>query len=325
MESTKNSILDEIKETIEEVFSLRITDHVEINKGLLNLKWKFKTDNGVFFVKQYNAQRYPGSKEQRLNTALSFQMKLNGEGIRCPHILTNKEAAMIRTRSNIRFTIMEYCDGHLINAGKINSGQAYDLGVELAKIHIIINEHIYEKSAPTWVVPTKQQLLAKWDEKWLVTSSTNTEHINHYLRLQREIFENIEIDDFKDCKQGWAHSDLWCDNVLFHPQSLSVILDFDRLQYTYPELDIARAVLSFALDNNCLRMDVVKAFISGYNEVTNFTIEDLLCSIKLLYCLESFWWLGSKSFNREEPPKRFAAEMIWLSVNWTSLKKILSN
>jgi len=42
-----------------------------------------------------------------------------------------------------------------------------------------------------------------------------------------------------------------------------------------------------------------------------------------LYCLESFWWLNNDSFNNEGPPKRFADEMVWLSINWLNIEKIL--
>lgn len=323
MIDTKNSILDEIKETIERMFSIRVTGYKEINKGLLNLKWKFITDNRALFIKQYNSERYPASKENRLNTALIFQKKLSEKDIRCPYVLTFKGDVILRTKKNTRFIVTEYCDGNLINAGKINCNQAHDLGIEIAKIHSLINNQIDEKVIPAWVVPSKEQLIAKWNENWILTGDRNTADVNDFLKLQREIFENLDINIFEGCKPGWAHSDLWCDNILFNPNSLSAILDFDRLQYIYPELDISRAILSFALDNNCLRMDVVKAFIDGYNKIGNISADDIICSLKLLYCLESFWWLRNDSFNSEGPPKRFADEMVWLSVNWLDLGKVL--
>jgi hypothetical protein len=52
MINAKSSILDEIKETIEKIFSIRVTEYAEINKGLLNLKWKLITSNGILFIKQ---------------------------------------------------------------------------------------------------------------------------------------------------------------------------------------------------------------------------------------------------------------------------------
>lgn len=326
MINIENSILVEIKETIERMFSIRVTEYVEINRGLLNLKWKVITNKGTLFIKQYSEERYPTSNEKRLNrlnTAVLIQKRLNEEGIRCPHILTSNGEVILRTKQNIRFIITEYREGNLVNAGKINCNQFYDLGIELGKIHSLVNNQIDKKAIPRWVVPSKEQLMAEWNENWKLTNGRNTEDINNLLKLQKEIFENIDMNIFQGSKPGWAHSDLWCDNLLFYTDSLSAIIDFDRFQYIYPELDISRAILSFALDNNCLRMDAVKAFINGYNQFGNITADDIIRSLKLLYCLESFWWINNDSFNNEGPPKRFAYEMVWLSINWLNLEKIL--
>lgn len=326
MINVENSILVEIKETIERMLSIRVTEYAEINRGLLNLKWKVITNNGTLFIKQYSEERYPTSNEKRLNrlnTALLIQKRLSEKGIRCPHILTFNEEVILRTKRNIRFIITEYRDGNLINAGKINCNQFHDLGIELGKIHSLVNNQIDEKAIPRWVVPSKEQLIAEWNENWILTNGRNTADINAFLKLQKEIFENIDINIFEGSKPGWAHSDLWCDNILFYTDSLSAILDFDRFQYIYPELDISRAILSFALDDNCLRLDAVKAFMDGYNQFGNITADDIIRSLKLLYCLESFWWINNDSFNSEGPPKRFADEMVWLSINWLNLEKIL--
>lgn len=325
MTNVESNILIEIKETIERLFSIRVIDYVEINRGLLNLKWKVITNKGTLFIKQYNEERYPTSDEKRfnrLNTALLIQKSLSEEGIRCPHIITFHGEVILRTKQNIRFIITEYREGDLINAGKINCNQFHDLGVELGKIHSIVNSKIDEKAIPRWVIPSKEGLIADWNENWRLMKDRNTADINAFLKLQKEIFENIDISIFEASKSGWAHSDLWCDNILFYPDSLSAIIDFDRFQYIYPELDISRAILSFALDNNCLRMDVVKAFIEGYNRFGNITADDIIRSLKLLYCLESFWWLNIDSFNSDGPPKRFAEEMVWLSINWLNLEEI---
>lgn len=322
----ENSIFVEIKETIERMFSIRVIEYEEINRGLLNLKWKVITNNGTLFIKQFSEERYPTSNEKRLNrlnTALLIQKRSSEEGIRCPHILTFNGDVILRTKKNIRFIITEYSDGNLINAGKINCNQFHDLGTELGKIHNLVNKQVDEKVIPRWVVPSKEQLITEWNENWILTNGRNTADINAFLKLQKEIFENIDLNIFKASKPGWAHSDLWCDNILFHTDSLSAIIDFDRFQYIYPELDISRAILSFALDNNCLRIDPVKAFIDGYNQFGNITADDIIRSLKLLYCLESFWWLNNNSFNNEGPPKRFAYEMVWLSINWLNLEKIL--
>ena len=87
MINVENNILVEIKETIERMLSIRVTEYAEINRGLLNLKWKVITNNRTLFIKQYSEERYPTSNEKRLNTALLIQKSLSEKGIRCPHIL----------------------------------------------------------------------------------------------------------------------------------------------------------------------------------------------------------------------------------------------
>lgn len=328
MINNENSIFLEIKETIERMFSIKITDHEPIDKGFLNLKWKVRTNNGTLFIKQFNEERYPASDEKRLNrlnTALLIQNRLSEKDIRCPHILTFNGDVILETTENIRFIITEYIDGNLVNAGKINCNQFRDLGIELGKIHRLLNKQSDEKAIPRWIVPTKEQLLANWNENWLLTNDKNSTPINNLLKLQKEILENIDINIFKDSKPGWAHSDLWCDNILFYNDSLSAIIDFDRFQYIYPELDLSRAILSFALDDNVLMIDVIQAFMDGYNVFGNITADDIVRSLKLLYCEESFWWLNDHSFNIEGPPRRFAEEMMWLSLNWTNLETILKD
>ncbi len=189
MINIRNNILLEIKETIERIFSIRVTEYEEINRGLLNLKWKVITNNGTLFIKQYSEERYPTSKEKRLNTALLIQKSLSEEGIRCPHILTFNGKVILRTKQNIRFIITEYRDGNLIDAGKINCNQFYDLGIELGKIHSFVNNNIDEKTIPRWVVPSKEQLIAEWNENWMLTKGGNTADINVFLKLQKKYFK----------------------------------------------------------------------------------------------------------------------------------------
>ena len=189
MINIENSILVEIIETIERMFSIKVIEYAEINRGLLNLKWEVITNKGTLFIKQYNEERYPASnvkRTNRLNTALLIQKRLSEEGIRCPHILTSNGEVILRTKQNIRFIITEYREGSLVYAGKINCSQFHDLGIELGKIHSLVNNKIEEKAIPRWVVPSKEQLLAEWNENWILINGRNTEYINTLLKLQKK-------------------------------------------------------------------------------------------------------------------------------------------
>ncbi len=324
MGNEKLIILQEITKKIEILFKIKVINSKEINRGLLNLKWKFETNNGNFFVKQYNSDRYPTSTFQNIKKALSYQIKLREQGVKCPRIITNNDNIAIEIPSNIRFIVTEFCEGQLVAAGKIKEMQAYDLGLETAKIHKILNKQSVNDNSPTWVIPTKKKLISKWYNNWLKLHGNGvySDEMENAINIQRKIIENIDISIFNKCNQSFAHSDLWCDNILFFSDNVSAILDFDRLQVSYAELDIARALLSFALDDNCMRLDIVKNFISGYNKLSNLSVNDVIRSMKLLYCLESFWWFVGDDQIKDGPPKRFAEEMLWLTANWFNLDTI---
>ena len=49
------------------------------------------------------------------------------------------------------------------------------------------------------------------------------------------------------------HRDLWVDNFLFYNDKVSAILDFDRMDYDYVELDIGRTVISCALHDGVFK------------------------------------------------------------------------
>ena len=56
------------------------------------------------------------------------------------------------------------------------------------------------------------------------------------------------------------HRDLWVDNFLFYNDKVSAILDFDRMDYDYVELDIGRTVISCALHDGVLNKSLVASF-----------------------------------------------------------------
>lgn len=322
MQDEGSVIFDEIKAALENRFGLSVINKTPIDRGLLNLKWKIETDKGNFLVKQFNPKRHPGSKLEKVKEALCYQNKLRDRELCCPRIFADDSQLIMETHNGIRFVIMEFCQGQLVKAGKINALQAYSLGFHCAKMHSLLNNADNEKGISFWIVPNSQELITRWDERWNRLDDKWLPETIEILKIQRYIFENIDTGIFSECQQGWAHSDLWCDNVLFFSDRVSAILDFDRLQYIYPELDIARALLSFALDNNHMRMEIVKAFIDGYNKQGNISMEDVLRSIKLLYCLESFWWIGGEFEINNGPPTRFEEEMKWITINWHRLHDI---
>ena len=123
---------------------------------------------------------------------------------------------------------------------------------------------------------------------------------------------------------GITHRDLWVDNLLFNDNRLTAILDFDRLRYDYPQLDVARAVISCALDDD-LDVSLASAFIDGYSEERTVVKGYLTNSLRLLWYMESTWWINATMDQHSVPPARFAEEMLWLAENQKNMSALLGN
>ncbi|MFC4810469.1 hypothetical protein [Paenibacillus sp. GCM10023250] len=104
------------------------------------------------------------------------------------------------------------------------------------------------------------------------------------------------------------------------------IVDFDRMDAAYPEIDVARALLSGALRDGRMRTEEARAFLEGYREQAAAPRGMLSRSMRLLYVIESGWWLRTEVRRDGELRRllaRFIAEMHWLEANWDTLAEQL--
>lgn len=319
-----DNVLHDLIHSIEDKFKLRIYHSIPIHKGLLNLKWKLITDHGTYFVKQYHPKRYPRTKLISVKQALVIQNQLQHQGIKCPQLYTNNDQFLINTNHNT-YILTNYLEGTTLSPGSINEHQAYHLGLETARMHLLLSQVKIEQFTQQWNLPTKTQLLAQFESHFqqVINIEPNNTVLFQILNKQREILTNLDFTMFNHLKAGLAHSDLWCDNVLFQNDNLTAILDFDRLQLIYPLFDVARSLLSFFLHQNHLKQVDLQAYLNGYNTYLPLSKHDLVLSLKALYLLESIIWIGGKIEIDNGPPSRFKEEMIWLTNHWYHLENII--
>ncbi|MBY9078786.1 phosphotransferase [Paenibacillus sp. HN-1] len=145
------------------------------------------------------------------------------------------------------------------------------------------------------------------------------------MQLQKTIIDSLGDDDFTPLTAGWAHLDLWADNLLFEGDALAAIVDFDRARYSFPALDLGRAVLSGTLSERGFRKDAVVAFIEGYRNVRSLPPGSLFRAIKYVWCIESFWWIQPSLESSSVVPVRFAKEMIYTAERWEQLDALLGD
>lgn len=142
-------------------------------------------------------------------------------------------------------------------------------------------------------------------------------------KYQREIIESFHDEDVQWAKPGWTHLDLWVDNLLFHEDELSGIVDFDRVRYSFPAIDIGRAILSCTLSEGRIHQDTAAAFADGYRSIVHIPRGRIADAVRYCWWVESFWWLRPTLEDFSPNPARFAEEMIWVSHQWGEIDRML--
>lgn len=318
-------IRDDIIQTFHRLFDLNVLESTPIKRGWLNLKWKVTTDSGQFLLKQYNKKRYKLHNREDHLFALSQQIRLNGQGLACPNVLSHNGSILLESSKGELFMVMEYCQGKLIPPGKTNVHQIYDLGRATGKMHRLLNDGTLTiKNSPQFIPPSREERLAHWNSVCKQTKEAGKSRLLADIETQRRATEDFNIEILELLQLGWAHRDLWVDNLLFDNNRLTAILDFDRLKYDYPQLDVARAVISCALDEN-LDISLASAFMEGYSEERTVVKSYLTNSLQLLWYMESTWWINGNMDQHSVPPARFAKEMLWLADNQKNMSDMLGN
>jgi homoserine kinase type II len=302
-------------------FGFHVHHAERIQLGWLNLKWILSTDQGRFVFKKYHPARY--QNREMLEFALQQQNRLHQAGIPCPALLESEDAVLHESADG-PFIVMRYEDGQSLSPAAASEPQLYDLGRITAIMHNTLNDGtLPSASAPQFLPPSRESRIAHWDAAMEQAVQLGHLHLVPQIELQRDATFQIDLESLSSCDKGWAHRDLWADNLLFEEDRVSAVLDFDRLNFDYPELDVARVVLSLSLHQGRLQRGALPAFLKGYRENRTFPASHLVRAIRLLWYLESEWWIRGDRQWQHPIPCRFAEEMHWIASHRDNLKQIL--
>ena len=218
---------------------------------------------------------------------------------------------------------MTYLPGDNLMPGSLNEAQMFNFGQRTGQMHNIFNDGTKEKGVPKFTPPPTEQRLQYWES----LKEENNDNLQLIKVIDQQILATKEfnLNELSEYESGWTHRDLWVDNVLFIGNQLSAILDFDRVAYDYLELDIGRAIMSGSLKGNVFNLNAAKSFIDGYRIIRNLERGALVRSLKLLWYLESTWWITPKINLNRYQEIQFYNEMVWLGSNFTNLKKLIGD
>ncbi|KMJ59404.1 hypothetical protein AB685_00495 [Bacillus sp. LL01] len=325
MIKSQEAILEDILQSLSSRLPGEIKNISPITRGYLNLKWKVSTTAGTFLIKQFNKDRLRKYDRQDLLFALRQQKRLYKKGFPCPNIYLDKDNRLLESSNGEIFMVMEFCPGKIKLPGCLTRGEMNHLGKCTGRMHAILNDRIVgTKERAEFIPPPVKHRMSHWMRVKEETEAKGKMGHIPLIDKQLSLTERIDLDTLGMKDTGWAHRDLFLDNILFHKGGISAILDFDRLRYDYPKLDVARAVLSGSLYNNILDVELVSSFMEGYREHRICSDTVLIEGLRLLWYMESTWWIDADMDQHVGPPIRFLEEMKWLQEHYFDLEDILN-
>lgn len=219
---------------------------------------------------------------------------------------------------------MTFCDGHRMLPGKATASEMYSLGVATGQMHDLLLTLGGVPNKATFSIPTVSERVEHWTDVLRRMEAGGKQELSPFAERQLRATQGIDIDEFHNAEIGWAHRDLWADNILVSDNRLSAILDFDRVNADYLELDVARAIMSGTLDGEELNRDSLRAFLDGYRTQREFPKGRILRSLSMLWYMESSWWITPNMDKHKVPPQRFAHEMDWIARHMQDLPMLLN-
>ena len=328
VKNSPHAIFQEIKETVETLFGIHLRHPEAIHLGYLNLKWKVETEDGLVVIKQISKERYLRHDYQKVSleqdVALREQLRQYTNGTRCPKVWTRHNKVIYKTKSGERFIIMEYMEGKNLMPGTLNEKQMYSLGQMTGHMHNVSNDGTHSmEGSPKFLPPSIAQRLDHW-ESFYKKADLEDEFLD-LVEKQIQATEQFNLDWLHSCETGWAHRDLWVDNILFNEDELAAILDFDRFAFDYPEMDLARGIYVRVVKGKAFNLESASAFLEGYRTRRHLEKGTFVRALYLLWWLESVWWVVPHCNKDRYQEVQFQNEMMWLADHLPQLSSMFGN
>ncbi len=311
-----------IKKDLEKSYGIICEEMIPTVGGWLNQKWRVKSGENFYLVKEFSLKRYDSRKLLELEAALQRQMIIEKEGVLCPHIFPYRGNVLRTLEDQTVYMVMSFCTGNVKNSETITKQQIRSLGAVCGQMHKEL-ARLPVDGVKGYPIKGEQVLESLWKhykdgmKKLAAEEGHLPEGYQEAVIGQEAILKKLTADFFDRLPKGIGHEDFAWDNILFHNDRVTAIVDFDRNQYGFMRHDIGRALMSFAWKDGMLDIGKIQAFMEGYSEYEPLTAEDIKDALKITWCIETPWWIHPALFKgAAEKVVRFRDEVLWLTEHW---------
>ena len=246
----------------------KLIEYEGISEGVENTNYKLKTEKGSFILTIYEDR----VEKKDIPFFLEYMFYLSSNGIKCPLPLKNKNKLFSEILDKPA-SILTFLDGS--STPSVTEKQAYQLGLILGKMHNI---------STSLEINRKNPIGLRSFSKLIENSITNAEKFSKDLSKNiYEEYDRICSNWPKDLPSGIIHADLFPDNILFHDDQISGVIDFSFSCNDFLSYDLSICINAWCFRDGEFDILLSRNLLNGYQKerkLRNDEIEKLpiLCS-----------------------------------------------
>lgn len=235
-----------------------------IAEGVENTNYKLSTSKDDYIFTVYEKR----VRSEDLPFFIGLQKKLNESGFSCPMPVSSKDGKLINKFQDKNFTIVSFLNGKWPKS--LGNNEIAEAGKALGKLHSISSKFSKDELF-------RQNTMSRdfWIDTYSKVKADAEENFKGLAEAANKGFERVK-EWPSDLPKGIIHADFFPDNVLFHNDKVSGVIDFymacnDTLAY-----DLAITLNSWCFEkDNSFNATKAKILLKEYNDIRKLSEKEL--------------------------------------------------
>jgi Ser/Thr protein kinase RdoA (MazF antagonist) len=271
--------------------------------GMINRNWRVDTTSGTYAVKELRDRHATGVRQQH-----QTMKALIGLGVPIPQPLQLASGDPVYALDGAEFTVSAWAPGQHIGGTAMRLDQAMALGERLGRIHVALAVVLGSgDDGPGIPIADPGQTLVYLDFLLgIIHGRPGRDKIDEIalanLTWRRTILTDPGLSAPTGPERGphgYIHGDFHYNNVLWTGDSISAVLDWDRVRSHCLASEVIRACLLTFGGHGAIDLPRTAAFIHGYRLQRPLAEDELADAERRMWWswLSGFWPLGQRYEN----------------------------